>query len=153
MGGKQLVKALLQRVLRVEVSSDGEAPESICYGSLIFVGIAKTDTEVIAEKLADKILKLRLFDGNGSKFDKFLLQVDGDILLISQFTLLANTTRGRRPSFNDAARPTEAQVVFDHMFNYLCRNTHLKVKRGKFGSRMIVKAENLGPFSVNVEVT
>ena len=147
------MRALLQRVLNAEVKVEGEEPQSIGYGLVVFLGVAKRDNEVVVDKLAKKFLNLRMFDGNGSKFDKSLLQVHGDILLISQFTLLANTTRGRRPSFHDAANPAEAERLFDHMFEYLSSTTALKVKRGKFGSRMIVTAENFGPFSVNIEET
>ena len=146
------VKALLQKVLNAEVSSDVAEPQSIDHGLLIFLGVAETDTEQIAQCMIHKIIHLRIFDGGGSKFDRSLLDIDGEALVISQFTLFADTSRGRRPSFRKAARPEKAEAIFRYFCDQLEAAGPQAVRRGTFGSRMIVKACNFGPFSVPLEI-
>ncbi len=146
------MKALLQRVLEAQVSSEGFDTVSIGHGLLIFLGVAESDTEEIADKMAAKVLNLRMFDGSESKFDKSLLDIDGEILVVSQFTLFAETQRGRRPKFFKAARPDKAKRFYDYFCEKLLDGGAKVVKKGPFGARMIVDAKNLGPFSVPIEI-
>ena len=145
------MKALLQRVLKAEVASEGAETKSIDYGMVIFLGIAESDTGGIADRLLRKVLNIRMFDGNKSKFDKSIIDVEGEILVISQFTLFADTSHGRRPTFFKAAKPDKARLLFEYFCFKLEEASANSVRKGEFGSRMIVDAKNLGPFSIMID--
>ncbi len=146
------MKALLQRVLEAQVSSEEFDTVSIGHGLLIFLGVAESDTEEIADKMAAKVLNLRMFDGSESKFDKSLLNIDGEALVVSQFTLFADSSRGRRPTFFKAAKPEKAKRLYDYFSVKLKEGGLRKVEQGPFGARMIVDAKNQGPFSIPIDL-
>lgn len=145
------MKALLQRVLSASVSVNGVDPVSIGPGLLIFLGVAEKDDQATIEKLTKKILNLRVFDGKNSKFDKSLIDINGEVLVVSQFTLFAETKKGRRPSFLGAARPEIAAPLFERFCKKLEDLGVSKVVKGTFGARMIVDAKNHGPFSIAID--
>lgn len=144
------MKALLQRVVKSSVSVDGQVTGSIAAGLLVLLGVADTDGEKDAEYLADKIPNLRIFSDEGSKFNLSALQVNGELLVISQFTLLADTRKGRRPSFSSAALPQKAETLYQYFIARL-RQTGLKVETGKFAAHMVVEILNDGPVTVMLD--
>jgi len=138
------VIALLQRVNWARVKIGQHTHAEIGKGLLVFVGIEKTDTELLAEKLLDKILSLRVFADPAGKMNLNLLDVAGELLLVSQFTLAATTDRGLRPGFSSAMPPEPAQ----QLYNYLVTSAsgrHAMVRSGEFGADMQVSLENDGP--------
>ena len=143
------MKALLQRVTEASVSVDGNVVGEIKQGLVVFVGVANGDTERDAHYLADKIVNLRIFADETSKFNVSALEIDAEMLIISQFTLLADTRKGRRPSFVDAAPPGHAENLFN-IFVMRMRNTGLKVEVGRFQQHMLVKIFNDGPVTIEL---
>ena len=141
------MKALLQRVTRASVSVDGEVVGEISRGLVVLVGIAAKDTEEDAQYLAQKVVTLRIFADEGGKFNLSAVDVAGELLLISQFTLMANTRKGRRPSFIEAAPPAQAEELFEY-FVEQARATGLKVATGRFQAYMQVEIHNDGPVTV-----
>lgn len=126
---------------------DGEVVGQTGPGLVVFVGIASDDTREDAGLLADKIAGLRIFSDAGGKFNLSALDTRAELLLVSQFTLLADTKKGRRPSFTDAAPPSAAGPLFDH-FVSLARATGLKVAAGRFQAHMLVNIQNDGPVTI-----
>ena len=141
------MKAVLQRVARGSVTVGGEVVGKIGPGLVILVGVANGDTERDAQYLAQKAVELRIFPDQAGKFNLSAIDVKGDLLLVSQFTLLADTKKGRRPSFVDAAEPETAQRLFNE-FVTAARASGLKVETGRFQQHMMVQIDNDGPVTI-----
>jgi len=141
------VKALLQRVTGATVSVAGEVVGKIGRGLVIFIGVANGDVEKDAHYLIQKTINLRIFADEAGKFNLSALDIKGELLVVSQFTLLADTSKGRRPSFIDAAPPAEAEELFEQ-FVEQARATGLKVATGRFQQYMQVEIHNDGPVTI-----
>ncbi len=141
------MKVVLQRVAQASVSINGEKVAQIGRGLVAFVGIAKGDSERDAQYLVEKMMNLRIFTDKQGKFNLSALDTSGEFLVVSQFTLLADTKKGRRPSFIEAAPPAEAEALFER-FVELARTTGLKVETGRFQQHMLVEIHNEGPVTV-----
>ncbi len=144
------MKALLQRVTRGSVSIAGEVLGRIDRGLVVFVGVATGDTEKDAEYLARKMVNLRIFADERGKFNLSVQDVNGELLVISQFTLLADTRKGRRPSFVEAAPPLLAEPLFAYFLTE-ARKSGLRVETGRFQEHMQVEILNDGPVSVMLD--
>jgi len=138
------MKLLIQRAKQASVTVAGEVIGAIDHGQMVLVGIEKADTEVDLQRLADKLLKYRMFSDEDGKMNLNVKQVDGGVLLVSQFTLAAETKKGLRPGFSTAAVPTEAERLFD-LFVEMVRKQHDNVATGEFGADMQVALINDGP--------
>jgi len=141
------VKALLQRVTGASVSVGGEVVGRIGQGLVVFVGVATGDTEKDAQYLAQKIASLRIFSDEEGRFNLSALDIKGELLVVSQFTLLADTRKGRRPSFIEAAPPAQAEEIFER-FVEQARATGLRVETGRFQQYMRVEIHNDGPVTI-----
>ena len=141
------MKVLVQRVSRASVSVDGEVVGRIGLGLVGLVGVAQGDSEEDARHLVEKTVNLRIFPDEAGKFNRSLVDVGGELLLVSQFTLIADTRKGRRPSFTEAAGPAEAEALFNG-FVGLARATGLKVETGRFQQHMLVEIHNDGPVTI-----
>ena len=141
------MKALLQRVTGASVSVAGEVVGRIGRGLVVFVGVANEDTAKDAQYLAQKIVNLRIFADEEGKFNLSALDIKGELLLVSQFTLLADTRKGRRPSFVEAAPPAQAEELFNY-FVAQTSATGLKVETGRFQQYMQVEIHNDGPVTI-----
>lgn len=143
------MRALLQVVKRAEVTVDGSSAGACAGGLLVFVGISPTDTEEEADRLWHKILRLRIFADGKGKTNLSLQDVGGSVLLVSQFTLMADCSHGLRPSFTGAARPEAARPLFEHMVERAREDLgEDRVAEGVFGAHMEVSLTNDGPFTV-----
>jgi len=147
MKGEAGVKALLQRVTGASVSVATEVVGRIGRGLVVFVGVADGDTEKDVQYLAQKATNLRVFSDEGGRFNLSALDIKGELLVVSQFTLLANTRKGRRPSFIEAASPAQAEELFER-FVEQARATGLKVETGRFQQYMQVEIHNDGPVTI-----
>ena len=141
------MKALLQRVTGASVSVAGEVVGKIGRGLVIFIGVASGDTEKDTHYLVQKTINLRIFSDEAGKFNLSALDIKGELLVVSQFTLLADTSKGRRPSFIDAAPPAQAEELFEQ-FVEQARATGLKVATGRFQQYMQVEIHNDGPVTI-----
>ena len=141
------MKALLQRVSGASVSVAGEVVGRVGKGLVVFVGVAGGDAEKDARYLAQKTFGLRIFADEAGRFNLSALDIGGELLVVSQFTLLADTRKGRRPSFVEAAPPTQAEELFES-FVKECRASGLKVETGRFQQYMQVEIHNDGPVTV-----
>ena len=141
------MKVLLQRVSHASVSIEGERKAQIGQGLVAFVGIAKGDGEADARYLAGKTANLRLFPDGEGKLNLSVLDIKGEVLIVSQFTLLADARKGRRPSFTEAAQPAQAEKLFEQFVEQV-RATGLKVETGRFQQYMQVEIHNDGPVTV-----
>ena len=141
------MKALLQRVSEASVSVGGEVVGRIGRGLVVLVGIASGDTGKDVEYLVPKIVNLRIFPDDEGRFNLSAVDVNGELLVVSQFTLLADTRKGRRPSFVEAAPPAEAEELFER-FVEQARATGLKVETGRFQQYMQVEIHNDGPVTI-----
>ena len=141
------MKALLQRVTGASVSVAGEVVGRIGRGLVIFVGVANGDTEADAQYLAQRAVNLRIFPDEGGKFNLSVLEVNGELLVVSQFTLLADTRKGRRPNFIEAAPPAQAEELFGKFVD-AARASGLKVETGRFQQYMRVEIHNDGPVTI-----
>jgi len=141
------MKALLQRVTTASVSLGDEEVGRVGRGLVVFLGVARGDTEKDAQYLAQKIANLRIFSDEEGKFNLSALDINGELLLVSQFTLLADTRKGRRPSFIEAAPPAQAEELFEY-FVEQARATGLKVETGRFQQYMQVEIHNDGPVTI-----
>jgi D-tyrosyl-tRNA(Tyr) deacylase len=141
------VRAVLQRVSEARVVVDGETVGQIGPGWLVLLGVGHGDTEAIADALADKIVGLRCFEDAQGKTNLGLKDVDGALLLVSQFTLYADTSRGRRPGFTNAAKPEVAEALVSY-FGEAVRRHGVQVEHGVFGAHMQVSLVNDGPFTL-----
>jgi len=144
------VKALLQRVTRASVIVDNEEVGKIGRGLVVFLGVAGGDTEKDADYLAQKVANLRIFADSGGKFNLSALDVQAELLVVSQFTLLADARKGRRPSFIAAAPPEEADKLIDR-FVAQARATGLNVATGRFQAYMQVEIHNDGPVTIMLD--
>jgi D-tyrosyl-tRNA(Tyr) deacylase len=144
------VKALLQRVTRASVTVEGKVVGAIGSGLLVFLGIDRNDDEQAAEKLLEKLLDYRIFPDAEGRMNLSVRQTAGGVLLVSQFTLSADTGKGLRPSFSRAAAPDEAVRLFDHCLRQL-KSRHPVVASGVFGADMQVELVNDGPVTFLLE--
>lgn len=144
------MKAIIQRVNSASVTVDNQQIATISKGLLILLGITQSDTETEAKYLTDKILNLRLFPQNDQEFDLSVLDLKYEILIVSQFTLYGSCDKGRRPDFNQAAKPDHAQPLYEKAVQLL-RESGLKIETGEFGAHMIVSLENDGPATFTIE--
>jgi D-tyrosyl-tRNA(Tyr) deacylase len=144
------VKALVQRVSRASVTVGGEEVGRIGPGLVVLLGVARGDTEKDAQYLMSKVIGLRIFTDNREKFNLSALDIGGELLLVSQFTLLADTRKGRRPSFDGAAPPDLAEKLFNYCIG-LARESGLKVATGRFQQHMQVEIHNDGPVTIMVD--
>lgn len=136
--------ALLQRVSRAKVTVDGQVSGQIGHGWLILLGVGKADTDETARWLADRVLGLRAFADDAGKMNRSVLDTRGELLVVSQFTLMADCLSGRRPSFTPAAPPDEANRLYE-FFVAVLKESGLKVETGIFGAHMDVELVNDGP--------
>jgi D-aminoacyl-tRNA deacylase len=141
------VRVVLQRSREAKVEVDGEIVGAIEKGFVLLVGITHSDTLEEAKYLADKIAHLRVFEDENGKMNQSILDREGAVLSISQFTLYGDTRKGRRPNFMDAAKPEQAKVLYDQ-FNKLLRSHGLTVETGIFGAMMDVQLINDGPVTL-----
>ncbi|MFC1952115.1 D-aminoacyl-tRNA deacylase [Chloroflexota bacterium] len=141
------MKALLQRVTSASVSVDGGVVGRISRGLVVFVGVATGDTEKDAQYLAQKTVELRIFSDGEGRFNLSALDIRGELLVVSQFTLMADTRKGRRPSFTEAAPPAQAEGMFE-CFVEQARASGLKVETGRFQQYMQVEIHNDGPVTI-----
>jgi len=144
------LRALIQRVLEASVSVNDQVVASISRGVVVLVGIAETDSEEDASYLTGKIANLRIFTDETGKFNLSALDISGEILVVSQFTLFASTRKGRRPSFTEAALPEKAENLVDK-FAALLQSTGLKVETGCFREHMMVEIHNDGPVTIYID--
>jgi D-aminoacyl-tRNA deacylase len=141
------LRAVVQRVSRARVVVDGEAVAEIGAGVCILLGVAEEDGDAQAIRLAAKVAHLRIFENELGKFDLSLLDGGGDALVVSQFTLIADTAKGNRPSFSDAAPPERAEPLYEAFCDAL-EAEGASVSRGVFGARMEVELVNDGPVTI-----
>ena len=141
------MRAVVQRVSAARVKVDERLVGAIRRGLLVLVGIAADDSLAEADWLLDKLLDLRIFENDLGKFDKSLRDIHGELLLVSQFTLLADTRKGRRPSFSDAARPEHAIPLYEHLLQR-ASDHGIAVASGEFGAHMQVELTNDGPVTI-----
>jgi D-tyrosyl-tRNA(Tyr) deacylase len=147
----RFVRAVVQRVAKAFVSVGGETRSRCGRGLVVLLGVAAGDDEARAERLAGKIARLRVFEGPDGRLDRSLLDVGGDALVVSQFTLIADTRKGTRPSFTDAAAPEVAERLYEHFCSAL-GNEGVPVARGVFGARMEVALVNDGPVTIVLDL-
>ncbi|MBI1993792.1 MAG: D-tyrosyl-tRNA(Tyr) deacylase [Deltaproteobacteria bacterium] len=138
------MRLLVQRIREGKVIVAGEEIARAGSGLCLFLGIARGDTEEAADELAQKAAGLRIFEDEAGKLDRSLADVHGEVLVVSEFTLYGDCSKGRRPSFSRAAPPREAEALYDYFVERL-RNTGLKVATGKFQAKMEVSITNDGP--------
>lgn len=145
------MKAVIQRVKSSSVMVDNEITGAIDQGLLVLLGIHQDDTREQLEWICKKISKLRIFEDEESKMNLSVQDVGGGILVVSQFTLYANSEKGTRPSFIEAARPEKAKPMYEEMIKWFKRNTDLNIQTGEFGAMMNVQLENDGPVTIILE--
>lgn len=145
------MKLVIQRVNHANVKIDGEEVGKINKGLLVLVGVAADDYERIVEKYFNKLIKLRIFEDENGKTNLSLKDVGGELLLVSQFTLLANCKEGNRPSFIGAGSPDEAKRLYEYMVE-LGKKSDIHTECGVFGADMKVSLENDGPFTIVLEL-
>ena len=144
------MKALVQRVSRASVSVNDKIVGKIGRGLVVFLGVAQGDSKEDASYLANKVVNMRIFADESSKFALSVLETKGDILVVSQFTLLADSRKGRRPSFTGAAPPDLAEELYEFFVEQV-RSTGLKVGTGLFQEHMLVEIYNDGTVTISVE--
>ncbi len=144
------MKALIQRVKRASVTIDGKLYSSIGFGLLVFLGVEKGDSEENAMKLAQKLTTLRIFEDDNEKMNLSLSDVQGEMLIVSQFTLCGDCKKGTRPSFDKSAPPEIAEVLYEKFTDYV-KQLNIPVQTGKFRAMMDVELVNDGPVTFMVE--
>ena len=144
------MRALIQRVCGASVSVDGEVLGRIGAGLVVFVGVARGDSQAQTDYIVGKTVNLRIFPDSDGRFDRSALDAGAELLAISQFTLYADTRRGRRPGFAQAAPPDEAAETFENVLAAL-RETGLKVETGRFQAHMMVEIHNDGPVTIMLD--
>lgn len=144
------MKGLIQRVKRASVTIDGKVYSKINQGILILLGVEKGDNEQNADKLADKLCKLRIFEDKDGKMNKSILDVNGEILIVSQFTLAGDCKKGTRPSFDKAELPQRANELYEYFVD-LIKQKNIPVGTGVFGAMMDVELVNDGPVTFMLE--
>ena len=145
------MRAVVQRVSSARVVVEGEVVGEIERGLCVLLGVAQGDGVAEVERLAGRVARLRIFENEGGKFDRSLLDAGGGALVVSQFTLIADTAKGNRPSFTDAAPPEEAEALYDAFCEAL-RAFGVEVATGVFGARMRVELVNDGPVTIVLDV-
>jgi D-aminoacyl-tRNA deacylase len=141
------MKAVVQRVSSARVLVDGAAVGEIGLGLCVLLGVAREEGEEDAERLAGRVARLRIFENDDGRFDRSLLDVGGEALVVSQFTLIADTEKGNRPSFSDAAPSEQAEPLYE-AFCAALRELGVEVTTGRFGARMAVELVNDGPVTI-----
>lgn len=141
------MRFVIQRVTEASVTIDGDISGKIGKGYLVLIGAADTDTKEIADKMIRKMIGLRIFEDEQGKTNLSLADVDGGLLLVSQFTLYANCKRGNRPSFIEAGKPDMANEMYEYIIEK-CRESVDEVQTGEFGADMKVQLLNDGPFTI-----
>ena len=141
------MRFVIQRVTEASVTIDGEISGKIGKGYLVLIGVTDTDTKEIADKMIRKMIGLRIFEDEQGKTNLSLADVDGGLLLVSQFTLYANCKRGNRPSFIEAGKPDMANEMYEYIIEK-CRESVDEVQTGEFGADMKVQLLNDGPFTI-----
>lgn len=145
------MKVVVQRVSRASVSVNGEQKGNIGNGLLLLVGIHEKDNMDIVKWVSNKILNLRIFQDGEGKLNKSVSDVNGEILVVSQFTLYGNVRKGTRPSFIEAAKPEIAEPLYETMVDYFKNYSGLRVESGVFGAMMNVELINDGPVTILIE--
>ncbi len=144
------MRAVVQRVSRAKVTVEGEVTGEICRGLLVFLGVAKNDSESAAEYLAEKILGLRIFDDAAGKMNLSLTEVRGSMLVVSQFTLYGDVRKGKRPSFDQAAPPEDANRLYEYFVGKI-RASRTQCETGRFRAMMDVELVNDGPVTLLID--
>ena len=145
------MKALIQRVLEASVEIEGSTVASIGKGFLVLLGVTHSDTEKEADQIAERISKLRIFEDENGKTNRSVVDVGGSVIVVSQFTLYADTSQGRRPGFSQAARPEIARPLYERVVTKLREAIGKEnVGTGQFGADMKVRLLNDGPFTVEL---
>ena len=145
------MKLVVQRVKKSNLKIKNKLYSSINTGIVILIGISKNDNYEMAKELASKIIKLRIFNDDNGKMNKNIMQIKGEVLVVSQFTLYADTNKGNRPSFINAAKPELAILLYNHFIDELQKLISSKVRTGKFGADMKIKLYNDGPVTIILE--
>ena len=145
------MKLVIQRVIESNLTIDKKIYSSIGYGMVIFIGISANDNESFLNKIASKVSKLRIFNDEFGKMNKDINDINGEILLFSQFTLYADTKRGNRPIFIKAADPESAIKIYNSFIGELKKFVDTKIKTGKFGADMKINLINDGPVTLILE--
>jgi len=145
------VRAVVQRVAEARVVVGNEVVGEIGAGVCVLLGVAREDDETTADRLAEKVARLRIFESEEGKFDRSLLDTGGSALVVSQFTLIADTAKGNRPSFAEAAPPAEAERLYERFFETL-RSLGVPSETGVFGARMKVELVNDGPVTIVLDL-
>ncbi|MDI9493639.1 MAG: D-aminoacyl-tRNA deacylase [Bacillota bacterium] len=141
------MRAVVQRVTRSQVLVDGEVAGEINKGLMVLLGVEEGDSDADADYMAEKITGLRIFEDAGGKMNLSLFDVGGEMLVVSQFTLLGDCRKGKRPSFTCAAKPEEADRLY-RLFVEACRNKGIHTEEGVFRAEMLVRIENHGPVTL-----
>jgi D-tyrosyl-tRNA(Tyr) deacylase len=141
------LRAVVQRVSQARATPGGEIGRGLC----VLLGVAASDSAEQADRAAAKLAGLRIFENDEGRFDRSVLDVGGEVLVVSQFTLIADTAKGNRPSFTDAARPEHAEPIYERVCAGL-EHAGLRVARGVFGARMQVELVNDGPVTIVLDV-
>lgn len=144
------MRAVVQRVKSSSVACDGHVIGKIGRGLNVLIGISKNDNEEDIKYLKDKIINLRIFEDENGKLNKSLLDINGELLIVSQFTLYGDCRKGRRPSFIEALNGEKAEALYDK-FVYECKNALGSIQTGKFGAHMLVNIENDGPVTLLID--
>ena len=141
------MKSVIQRVQHASVTVENEVIGKIGRGYMVLIGVSDSDDEAVADKMVDKMIKLRINEDAEGKTNLSLADVDGGLLLISQFTLYANCKKGNRPSFTEAGSPDKANALYEYIIEK-CRERVPVVEKGSFGAHMAVELLNDGPFTI-----
>jgi D-aminoacyl-tRNA deacylase len=144
------MRAVVQRVNQAQVTVDGEVVGRVALGLCVFVGVGHGDSELDAAALAEKVVGLRIFEDDAQKMNLSLLEVGGALLAVSQFTLLGDVRKGKRPSFSEAQEPVRALALFEQ-FCADCRTRGARVETGRFRAQMQVTLENDGPVTILID--
>lgn len=145
------MKAVVQRVKRCNVRIDGKIVGEISKGLLVLIGINNVDNIDTIKWMANKLLNLRIFPDEEDKMNKSLLDINGELLIVSNFTLYGDVQRGFRPSFSKAAVPEISEPIYDNLINYIKENFNIKLATGIFGAMMDIELINDGPVTIIIE--
>ena len=145
------MKLVIQRVTSSSLYIEGSLISQIKQGLVVLIGISKSDSENVIDKLVKKLLNLRVFEDENSKMNYSILDIEGEILLVSQFTLYADTRKGNRPSFINAADPKNAETLYNKFLEKLHIELGDNIKTGRFGANMQIELVNDGPVTIIVE--
>lgn len=141
------MRAVVQRVAEARVRVEGKVVGEIGAGLCVLLGVARGDDEAAAQRLAERVARLRIFENEDGRFDRSVLDTRGSVLVVSNFTLLADAAKGNRPSFSDAARPAQAGPLYERFCEVL-EQQGVVVETGEFGARMLVEISNDGPVTI-----